>query len=145
MGELFDTRRCDAEVFFEADAGAEVVAVERWFGGEDVPFFKDVVPAGIEMRGLVREQSNAVCHADFSQSLRTFEKLVRLPVHCLEPRQAGDGTGAPPLPETQKQRVAVVQLVRHSVAASVLRDDEGCHNYGEPFDMTTYAAHVLEP
>ncbi len=32
-----------------------------------------------------------------------------------------------------------------TVAASVLRDDEGCHNYAEPFDMTTYAAHVLEP
>jgi hypothetical protein len=32
-----------------------------------------------------------------------------------------------------------------TVATSVLRNGEGCHNYAEPFDVTTYAAHVLEP
>lgn len=57
---MFDSGGGDEVVFFDADASTEGFVVETGFGGEDVAFFEGVVPGGVEVRGFVGVETDAV-------------------------------------------------------------------------------------
>lgn len=57
---MFDSTSGDEVVFFNTDAGVKGFVVEAGFGGEDIAFFKGVIPGWVEVWGFVRIQTDAV-------------------------------------------------------------------------------------
>jgi len=58
--EEIDAFLGDQVILLQADADAKFVVVEAGLHGKEVAFGKRIVPAGIEMRPLMRRQADAV-------------------------------------------------------------------------------------
>ena len=58
--QQFDSALGHTVILLQTNPGPQFVGIQSGLGGEDVADFEHVIPVGIQMRSLVREQSEAV-------------------------------------------------------------------------------------